>query len=69
MALRKWLPCAGIVSRNGKACREHAKYLGVEEDDDGDGKPLYVPVCEEHTRGYDRLIEVTDADIDRYGRV
>lgn len=69
MALKKWLPCSATDVRKRRPCREHAKYLGVEEDDDGDGKPLLVPVCGDHTDGYDRLIEVTDADIDRFGRL
>lgn len=70
MALKKWLPCAG-QKWNGKPCREVAKFLGVEEDEEGKGKgkPLLVPVCDEHTRGYDRLREVTDEDLEKYGRM
>lgn len=68
MALGKWLPCAGR-SPKGKSCREQAKYLGVEEDDEGGGAPLLVPVCEDHTHGYDRLREITAADTERFGRM
>jgi hypothetical protein len=68
MGLGKWLPCSVRDRRTGKACRESAKYLGVEEDEEGKGKPLLVPLCDEHCNGYDRLLLVTEEHINRYGR-
>lgn len=66
MALKKWIRCCGGKVHSGKACRDEAKFIAIESDEEGE---LKVPVCNAHGDGYSRLLEVTPDDVEKYGKM